>query len=195
LRGPKAHRPASIAKSAPAKDHAGFGGIHPKDRDDASDRADQQGRCAAQPLVNQLGDQNLVGGRSSNCFGLVPGQQLRAIALADPFDQGLPVGELLSRWWWRLDRHSHRLTRAAAFRPSTWLRPAPHNCARYGGVEPAPKKAFCIYWPDAQSIYYLLIAASASARAMNAIVIEGRRSSGCCGPRLSPSPSGKTAPP
>jgi hypothetical protein len=80
LRGSKAHRPASIAKSAPAKDHAGFGGVHPKDRDDASDRADQQGRCAAQPLVNQLGDQNLVGGRSSNCFGLVPGQQLRAIA-------------------------------------------------------------------------------------------------------------------
>jgi hypothetical protein len=87
LRGPKAHRPASIAKSAPAKDHAGFGGIHPKDRDDASDRADQQGRCAAQPLVNQLGDQNLVGGRSSNCLGLVPGQQLGAIALADPFDR------------------------------------------------------------------------------------------------------------
>jgi hypothetical protein len=35
-------------------------------------------------------------GRSSNCFGLVPGQQLEAIALADPFDYGLPVGELLS---------------------------------------------------------------------------------------------------
>jgi hypothetical protein len=64
--------------------------------------------------VNQLGDQNVVGGRSSNCFGLVPGQQLGAIALADPFDQGLPVGELLSRWWWRLDRHTHRLTRAAS---------------------------------------------------------------------------------
>ena len=72
LGGPKAHRPASIAKSAPAKDHAGFDGIHLKDRDDASDRADQQGRCATQPLVNQLGDQNVVGGRSSNCFGLVP---------------------------------------------------------------------------------------------------------------------------
>lgn len=143
---------------------------------------------------DQLGDQNLVGGRSSNRFGLVPGQQLRAIALADPFDQGLPVSELLSRWWWRLDRHRNRLTRAAAFRPSTWLRPAPHNCARYGAY-PASKKAFCIYGSDAQNIYYLLIAASASARAMNAIVIESGRSSGCCRPGLSPSASGKTVPP
>ena len=95
LRGAKTHRPAGITNAAPAKDHAGFGRVHPKDRDNASERAGQQGRCAAKPLVDELGDQNLVGGRSTTCFGLVPGQQLGALALADPFDQGVPVGELL----------------------------------------------------------------------------------------------------
>jgi hypothetical protein len=39
--GAEGHCPASIAKVTPAKDHAGFGGIHPKDRHDASDRAGQ----------------------------------------------------------------------------------------------------------------------------------------------------------
>jgi hypothetical protein len=60
--GAEGHRPPSISKAAPAKDHAGLGGIHPKDRDDATDRPDQQGRCAATPPVDPLGDQDPVGG-------------------------------------------------------------------------------------------------------------------------------------
>ena len=57
--GAKAHYPASIAKGAPAKDHASFGRIHPKDRDDASDRAGQHGQGVAEPLVDPLGDEDL----------------------------------------------------------------------------------------------------------------------------------------
>ena len=50
----KGHRPASITKAAPAKDHAGLGRVDPKDRHDAGDRAGQQGRGAAEPLVDPL---------------------------------------------------------------------------------------------------------------------------------------------
>jgi hypothetical protein len=63
--GAKGHRPPAIVKAAPAKDHAGLGRIHPKDRDDASHRAGQQGRGAAEPPVDPLSDQDLVGGSQS----------------------------------------------------------------------------------------------------------------------------------
>ena len=86
-----------MAKAASAKDHAGLGRIHPKDRNDASDRADQQRRRAAQPLVDPRGDQNLVGGSRPRRWALVPAHHLGAIALADALDQGLPFGKLLGR--------------------------------------------------------------------------------------------------
>jgi hypothetical protein len=94
--GTKAHRPAGIAKAAPAKDHAGLGGIHPKDRDHAGDRAGQPGRCLAELLVDPPGDQDLVGGFSPS-RGLLPGHHLGPITLADPLGQGLPFGKLLGR--------------------------------------------------------------------------------------------------
>ena len=61
LRSPKGHRPAAITKATPAKDHAGLGGVHPQDRDDASHRAGQQGRCTAEPPVKLLRHKDLVG--------------------------------------------------------------------------------------------------------------------------------------
>jgi hypothetical protein len=101
-----------MAKAASAKDHAGLGRIHPKDRNDASDRADQQRRRAAQPLVDPLGDQNLVGGSRPRRWALVSAHHLGAIALADALDQGLPFGKLLGRGRRRLDRHRYRLAHA-----------------------------------------------------------------------------------
>jgi hypothetical protein len=41
------------------EDHAGLGRIHPKDRNDASDRADQHRRWAAK-LADRRGDENLI---------------------------------------------------------------------------------------------------------------------------------------
>jgi hypothetical protein len=94
---PKGHRPASIAKAADTKDHAGFGRIHPKDRDDASNIADQRGRGVAELLADPLGHQDLIGGDRPSSRDLVPGHHLGAIALADAVDQGPPLGKLLGR--------------------------------------------------------------------------------------------------
>src|SRR4029450_10810898 len=55
----KAHRPPGTPKAAPAKPHAGLGRIHPKDREDASKRAGQQGRGVAESLVDRLRDEDL----------------------------------------------------------------------------------------------------------------------------------------
>src|SRR5215211_7545693 len=93
----KGYRPATIAKATQAKDHAGLSWIHPKDRDDASDRADQHGWCAAKPLADLLGDQDLVGGYGPSSRDLIPGHDLGAITLADALDQGPPLGKLLGR--------------------------------------------------------------------------------------------------
>jgi hypothetical protein len=98
------HRPAAIAKAAPAKDQAGLGRVHSKDGDDASDRAGQQGRCAAEPPLDLLGDKDLVGGYRASSRDLIPGHHLGAITLADALDQGPPLGKLLRRGCWRLDR-------------------------------------------------------------------------------------------
>jgi hypothetical protein len=119
LRGAKARRPASIAKAAPAKDHAGLGGIDPKDGDDASDRAGQQGWGAAEPPANLLRHKDLVGVGSPSSRVLVPGHHLGAIALADELDQGLPLGKLLGRGRWRLDRVGVASLMPPAYRPST----------------------------------------------------------------------------
>jgi hypothetical protein len=97
LSSTKGYRPATIAKATQAKDHAGLGRIHPKDRNDASDRADQHGWCAAKPLADLLGDQDLVGGYGPNSRNLIPGHDLGAITLADAIDQGPPLGKLLGR--------------------------------------------------------------------------------------------------
>ena len=85
-----------MAKATQAKDHAGLGRI-PKDRDDASNRADQHGWCAAKPLADLLGDQDLVGGRGPSSRDLIPDHDLGAITLADALDQGPPLGKLLGR--------------------------------------------------------------------------------------------------
>src|SRR5215216_739842 len=97
LTSTKGYRPATIAKATQAKDHAGLGRIHPKDGDDASDRADQHGWCAAKPLADLLGDQDLVGGYGPSSRDLIPGHDLGAITLADALDQGPPLGKLLGR--------------------------------------------------------------------------------------------------
>src|SRR5215212_663597 len=97
LSSTKGYRPATIAKATQAKDHAGLGRIHPKDGDDASDRADQHGWCAAKPLADLLGDQDLVGGYGPSSRDLIPGHDLGAITLADALDQGPPLGKLLGR--------------------------------------------------------------------------------------------------
>jgi hypothetical protein len=93
----KGYRPATIAKATQAKDHAGLGRIHSKDRDDASDRADQHGWGAAEPLADLLGDQDLVGGDGPSSRDLIPGHDLGAITLGDALDQGPPLGKLLGR--------------------------------------------------------------------------------------------------
>jgi hypothetical protein len=85
--------------------------IHPKDRDDASNSADQQGRY----VVDPLGDEDLVGRSRSGRRDLVPGEHLGAIALADALDQGLPFGKLLGRGRRRLDRPGHRPAHADGF--------------------------------------------------------------------------------
>ena len=79
MSGAKGDRPRPIVEAAPAKDHAGFGRIHPKDRNDAGDRADQQGRGVAEASVDPLGDTDLVGGCRTSSWDLVPGQHLGAI--------------------------------------------------------------------------------------------------------------------
>jgi len=97
LSSPKAHRPAGIAEAADTKDHAGFGRIHPKDRDDASNRADQRGRGVAELLADLLGDQDLVSSYGPGGRDLISGHDLGAITLANAIDQGPPLGKLLGR--------------------------------------------------------------------------------------------------
>jgi hypothetical protein len=111
----KGHRPPSIAKAADTKDQAGFGRIHPKDRNDASNRADQRGRCDAEPLADPLGHQDLIGGYSPGNRDFIPGHHLGAIALADALDQSPPLGKLLGRGRQRLDRHGRRLAHVDSF--------------------------------------------------------------------------------
>jgi hypothetical protein len=114
----KGHRPASIAKAADTKDHAGFGRIHPKDRDDASNRADQRGRGVAELLADPLGHQDLIGGDRPGSRDLVPGHDLGAITLADAVDQSPPLGKLLGRGRRRLDRPGRRLAHGDNFAAS-----------------------------------------------------------------------------
>src|SRR5215218_1579002 len=175
--GAKGHRPPSIAKPASAKDHAGLGGIHPKDRDDPGDRTGQQGRCAAEPLAGLLGDQHLVGG-SRPSRGRIPGQHLGAVALADPLDQGLPVGKPLGRGPRRFDWHRRRLAHATSLSTvHPGQQPTPHNCLVGAPQTPhLPRKGVLdIYRCAAQTATSLLIAAVTSARTSTATIIAGTK--------------------
>jgi hypothetical protein len=118
LSSPKDHRPAGIAKAADTKDHAGFGRIHPKDRDDASNIADQGGRGVAELLADPLGHQDLIGGDRPGSPDLVPGHHLGAIALADTPKEGPPFGKLLGRGRRRLDRRGRGLAHGDSFAAS-----------------------------------------------------------------------------
>jgi hypothetical protein len=115
---PKGHRPAGIAKAADTKDHAGFGRIHTKDRDDASNIADQGGRGVSELLADPLGHQDLIGGDRPGGCDLIPGHHLGAIALADAVDQGPPLGKLLGRGRRRLDRPGRGLAHGDSFAAS-----------------------------------------------------------------------------
>ena len=182
--GAEGHRPAGIAKAASAKDHAGFGGIHPEDRQDASDRAGQQGRGVAELLVDLLGDQDLVGGSRAPCRGRIPAQHLGTIALANALHQGLPDGKLLGRGCWRLNRHGRRLAHASSLSTvhpgQQWT---PHNCLGRGAPQTPhlPQKVFWLYLGVLRRARTsLLITTVTSARTSTATIIFGTRLSGCC---------------
>jgi hypothetical protein len=137
LSSTKGYRPATIAKATQAKDHAGLGRIHPKDRDDASDIADQHGWCAAKPLADFLGDENLVGGYAPGSRDLIPGHHLGAITLADALDQGPPLGKLLGR-----GRRRGALPRSCKqhIGPPAWSPAAPHNFRGGPGISADAKR-------------------------------------------------------
>jgi len=181
--GTKGDRPPDIAKAAPAKDHAGLGRIHPKNRDDASDVADQERRGITKLPADPVGNQDLVG-RSRD---LVPDHYLGAVTLADTLEQGPPLGKLLGRGCGQLGRHGRRLAHAysiLAIQPDP--QPPAHNCA--GAVGPrtpaaakrsAYKKAFCMFRWTTHSPCWPINCRSTSACLIQAIVIDYAKLSAC----------------
>jgi hypothetical protein len=66
--------------------------------------------CAAKPLADLLGDQDLVDGYEPSSRALIPGHHLGAITPADALDQGPPLGKLLGRGRGRCLAHANSLS-------------------------------------------------------------------------------------
>jgi hypothetical protein len=86
------------------------------------------------------------------------------------------------------------LAHATAYRPSTLIPGQLLTIAQALWRSQTAARVFYIYPCNGQNIYYLLISSATPASLIKAIIIDGTRSSGCCGDGLSPSTSGKAAP-
>jgi hypothetical protein len=121
---------------------------------------------------------DLVGGYSPSSRVLVPGHHLGAIALADALDQCPPLGKLLGRGRWRLDRRGRRLAHAASVSAIHLVLSSSAQLRRRCGGQTSQPPRKGVLRISVQFLIAVINCRTASVRSMTATVIEGTKLSG-----------------